>query len=356
MNILQCLFHYLHEPFLRNRQQHEKIELNEPIATMQAIKQIQALNKRELENAVYVSFLLKSLSNSLTRLLSSPPSASWHADYRDTAYVYFGGLDPTLSEGDIVTIFSQYGEPTHIRLIRDRETGKSKGFGFLKYEDQRSTDLAVDNLSGSVVVRGGMQLRVEHARYEKRQKEGEKEEEMDNVRWDKVLGVGKDKVGKGGEETDEEGQSESERTQRKRRRPLLKEEMELQALLDREDDEEDPMKEYLIKEKKAEVERALARVDDKEARKHRHRHKRRDARRDSLDDERSHDHRRYRHREEDDSDSRDRRHRNERRHHSRSRRRSRDREGESGSPPRHHRKHHERHRYRSRSRSQQRNR
>ena len=92
-----------------------------------------------------------------------PPEASWHADYRDTAYIYIGGLPFDLSEGDIIAIFSQYGEPVHVNLVRDKETGKSKGFAFLKYEDQRSTDLAVDNLGGATVM--GRLLRVDHARY-----------------------------------------------------------------------------------------------------------------------------------------------------------------------------------------------
>ena len=39
----------------------------------------------------------------------------------------------------------------NIELIRDKDTGKSKGFAFLQYEDQRSTVLAVDNLNGSNV-------------------------------------------------------------------------------------------------------------------------------------------------------------------------------------------------------------
>jgi RNA-binding motif X-linked protein 2 len=56
-----------------------------------------------------------------------------------------------MNEGDIVTVFSQFGEIVDCRLIRDKETGKSKGFAYLAYEDQRSTDLAVDNLNGSSV-------------------------------------------------------------------------------------------------------------------------------------------------------------------------------------------------------------
>ena len=56
-----------------------------------------------------------------------------------------------MNEGDVVTVFSQFGEIVDCRLIRDRETGKSRGFAYLAYEDQRSTDLAVDNLNGSNV-------------------------------------------------------------------------------------------------------------------------------------------------------------------------------------------------------------
>lgn len=42
----------------------------------------------------------------------------------------------------------RYGEIVHINLVRDKETGKQKGYCFLCYEDQRSTILAVDNLNG----------------------------------------------------------------------------------------------------------------------------------------------------------------------------------------------------------------
>lgn len=204
---------------------------------MNSIRQTQALNKLELENAV-------------------PPSASWHADYRDTAYIYVGGLPFDVSEGDIVTIFSQFGNPTHVNLIRDKETGKSKGFAFLKYEDQRSCDLAVDNLGGAEVL--GRVLRVDHTRYKKRDGEDEESYRVD------------------GREEEEGIPSEDEdRRERKKRkqRPMIKEERELEELLQiKEGEEEDPMREYLIKEKRHEVEQALVKLEKKE-RKHKHRHR-----------------------------------------------------------------------------------
>lgn len=42
----------------------------------------------------------------------------------------------------------RYGEIVNVNLVRDKKTGKSKGFCFICYEDQRSTILAVDNFNG----------------------------------------------------------------------------------------------------------------------------------------------------------------------------------------------------------------
>lgn len=63
----------------------------------------------------------------------------------------------------MLAIFSQYGNPVFVDLMRDKDTGKSKGFAFLKYEDQRSTVLAVDNLDGATVL--GRTIRVDHTFY-----------------------------------------------------------------------------------------------------------------------------------------------------------------------------------------------
>jgi RNA-binding motif X-linked protein 2 len=202
---------------------------------MQSIRQIQRLNDLELQKCV-------------------PPNASWHTDYRDTAYIHIGGLPFELSEGDVLTIFSQYGNPVHLNLARDKETGKSRGFAFLKYEDQRSCDLAVDNLSGAAVL--GRVLGVDHCRYQL--KEGEVEGQ----------GMEEDAIDDAGDETDREGddrrkrrrRSENSGSEEEDRRPRVKEEEELAKLL-REHDEDDPMKSFLVQEKKEEIAEALKRLE-----------------------------------------------------------------------------------------------
>ena len=105
------------------------------------IKQIQRLNEQELKFKIGYT-------------------ASWHYKYRDSAYIYVGGFPKEITEGDLVIVFSQFGEIVDCRIIRDKKTGKNKGFGYICYEDQRSTVLAVDNLNGIKI--GGNPILVDH--------------------------------------------------------------------------------------------------------------------------------------------------------------------------------------------------
>lgn len=255
---------------------------------MNKIREIQRLNQRELENTV-------------------PPTASWHTDYRDTAYIYIGGLPLELSEGDIVTIFSQYGDPVWVRLMRDKETGKSRGFAWLKYEDQRSCDLAVDNLGGATVM--GRLLAVDHTRYKR--KEGEDETEG-YVGQDRQVGRDDEDEGRRKRRRRSATQSESEEEER---RPMIKEEIELAKLL-REHDEDDPMKAYMVQQKREEVDaalKALAKTEKKGNRdRHRHRHHRSRRDREEDDEDRHRSHRRLRSPSEDGRDRKSDRHRSRR--------------------------------------------
>ncbi|KAK7794839.1 hypothetical protein R5R35_002139 [Gryllus longicercus] len=99
---------------------------------------------------------------------------SWHDQYRDSAWVFVGGLPYDLTEGDVICVFSQYGEVVNLNLVRDKDSGKPKGYCFLCYEDQRSTDLAVDNFNGIKLL--GRTLRVDHVQNYKAPKDSEKKD------------------------------------------------------------------------------------------------------------------------------------------------------------------------------------
>ncbi|CAJ0610098.1 unnamed protein product [Cylicocyclus nassatus] len=107
---------------------------------------------------------------------------SWHQRYKDSAWVYIGGLPYDLTEGDIITVFSQYGEVININLLRHADTGKSRGFCFLCYQDQRSTVLAVDNLNGITLLK--RQIRVDHVEQYKVPKYKENADEETKRLWE----------------------------------------------------------------------------------------------------------------------------------------------------------------------------
>lgn len=110
--------------------------------------------------------------------------ASWHREYKDSAYIYIGGLNYKMNEGDLAIVFSQFGEITDVHMVRDMDTGKSQGFAFICYEDQKSTILAVDNMNGTMMC--GRPVCVDHVKEYKvpkakrKVKVGENSEDEDN--------------------------------------------------------------------------------------------------------------------------------------------------------------------------------
>jgi len=102
--------------------------------------------------------------------------SSWHYDYRDTSWISIRRLPKEMSEGDVLAMFSQFGEVEDVHLVRDKETGVSKGVAFLKYEEWESTVLAVDNFNGTEILDN--KLRVDHFRYEAPKKKKEEQEKL----------------------------------------------------------------------------------------------------------------------------------------------------------------------------------
>jgi RNA recognition motif-containing protein len=76
--------------------------------------------------------------------------------------IYVGNLNYNLSEDELEKVFSSYGEVASVKIIRDKYTDQSKGFGFIEMANDADAQKAIDELNGTEVkVR---ELRVNQAR------------------------------------------------------------------------------------------------------------------------------------------------------------------------------------------------
>ena len=76
--------------------------------------------------------------------------------------IYVGNLSFQTTETDITQAFSDFGPVESVSIITDRDTGRSKGFGFVQMADQADADKAINALNGTEV--GGRKLTVNEAR------------------------------------------------------------------------------------------------------------------------------------------------------------------------------------------------
>ena len=65
--------------------------------------------------------------------------------------LYVGNLAYGVTKQELENIFSEYGSVSEAILIEDRDTGRSKGFGFVEMENSSEADNAVKELDGKAV-------------------------------------------------------------------------------------------------------------------------------------------------------------------------------------------------------------
>ena len=63
--------------------------------------------------------------------------------------IYVGNLPWTATQDDLVQLFSQYGTVEKTQIISDRETGRSRGFGFVEMSTEEEAQKAIDALHES---------------------------------------------------------------------------------------------------------------------------------------------------------------------------------------------------------------
>ena len=76
--------------------------------------------------------------------------------------LYVGNLPYNTTEEDLRSLFSQYGNVESVAVVTDRDTGRSRGFGFVEFGDDNEARTAISALSGQEY--GGRALTVNEAR------------------------------------------------------------------------------------------------------------------------------------------------------------------------------------------------
>ena len=76
--------------------------------------------------------------------------------------IYAGNLSYDLSEEDLKGAFEEYGEVTSAKIISDRYSGRSKGFGFIEMPSDDAAKAAIEGLAGKEL--SGRPLVVNEAR------------------------------------------------------------------------------------------------------------------------------------------------------------------------------------------------
>ena len=76
--------------------------------------------------------------------------------------IFVGNLDFNTSEDDLRHLFEAYGQVDRVSIMTDRDTGRSRGFGFVEMANVEDGEKAIAALNGSQV--GGRKLNVNEAR------------------------------------------------------------------------------------------------------------------------------------------------------------------------------------------------
>jgi RNA recognition motif-containing protein len=76
--------------------------------------------------------------------------------------LYIGNLSYNLEEAELEDAFKAYGDVKSVKIIKDRETGNSKGFGFVEMSSSEEGNASIEALNGKELK--GREIRVNEAR------------------------------------------------------------------------------------------------------------------------------------------------------------------------------------------------
>lgn len=76
--------------------------------------------------------------------------------------IYVGNLSYGVSDDQLKEVFEAFGQVSSCKVITDRNSGRSKGFGFVEMENKAEAEAAIENLDGAEI--DGRAVKVNEAR------------------------------------------------------------------------------------------------------------------------------------------------------------------------------------------------
>ncbi len=82
--------------------------------------------------------------------------------------IYVGNISYNVVDEDLRQVFEQFGEVESVKIITDRQTGRSKGFGFVEMPSDDEAQAAIDELDGKEFQDRNLRVNVARPRRERR--------------------------------------------------------------------------------------------------------------------------------------------------------------------------------------------
>ena len=117
--------------------------------------------------------------------------------------IYVGNLPHATTEAELREAFEEFGTVSSAAVIKDKLTGKSRGFGFVEMPDRSEAEDAIENLNGHEF--GGRRLTVNEARPREDRRGGSGSARRGSGEYRGGYGGGRNRGGYGGGRRDTEG-------------------------------------------------------------------------------------------------------------------------------------------------------